>query len=88
MIDDTLAEIEAELKALKTSTPAKKAALKRKLGTLKRELSQLRREQQRKVADMADLAESLRRLTPPELTHPKLLETVDDIARRLAALGI
>jgi hypothetical protein len=84
MIEDTLAKIEAAVAKIEASDAAKKSEALSLLATLKDELG--RRDRPKLSRGLLD--ELTRTAQDFEASHPRLAETVGEICRELASLGI
>jgi hypothetical protein len=82
MIKDTLAKLETAIAAINASNPAKQSEAARLLKTLRDELALQERSR-------STTLEKLQQATAEfEITHPRLAETIGDVCRELASLGI
>lgn len=84
MIDETLAELEAKVKTVKTDAKSK-AELKRLVAALRKDIKRQEKERAANAEKLEGLQNSIRELGA---SHPQLVTTVDTICRELAALGI
>jgi hypothetical protein len=85
MIEDTLAKIEAAVAKLQASDAAQKTEALRLLAVLKDELSRAERPAKLAPSALDGLARAAKSF---EASHPRLAETLVELCRELASLGI
>ena len=85
MIKDTLAKIEAAVARIEASDAAKKPEILRLLAKLKLDLARADRPEKLAKDALDELARAAKGF---EASHPRLAETVNELCRELASLGI
>ncbi len=94
MIQKTIEKIEASLQQMQSVDPKRKTEIIRLLGTLKTEVEALSSTHQKQAESIASQLDTLssKGLTASvqgfEATHPRLVQTINELCEMLAGIGI